>query len=212
MWVRQRPQQNRVNNTKNRSVCSNTERKHEDCDQSEPWILEKLPDGEAEIVHWRVAQTFSLRSVWFASRTLALHFVFIRALPFPKSFRSQRLDWVYSGGAPRWHPGGEKSDHGEKQNDGDECSRIGGSDTVEQAAQEPRCGECARQTEHDADRDERHGLTNNEPKNRRFVRAKRHADSDFVRPLRDRVGHHAINAYGRQEKRSPRKDRKQERV
>jgi hypothetical protein len=51
MWVRQRPQQDRINNTKDRSVRTDTQCKHKNGDEREPWILEKLPDGEAEIAH-----------------------------------------------------------------------------------------------------------------------------------------------------------------
>jgi hypothetical protein len=51
MWIRQRPQQYRVNDAKNRSVRTDAESKHDHCDQSEPRIFEQLPDGETEIVH-----------------------------------------------------------------------------------------------------------------------------------------------------------------
>jgi hypothetical protein len=51
MWIRQWPQQHRVNNAKNRSVRADPEGKHDNSDQSESRILEKLPDGKAEIAH-----------------------------------------------------------------------------------------------------------------------------------------------------------------
>jgi hypothetical protein len=51
MWIRQRPQQHRINHTKNRSVRTDSESEHENGNQGEPRILGKLPDGESEIVH-----------------------------------------------------------------------------------------------------------------------------------------------------------------
>jgi hypothetical protein len=42
MWIRQRPQQHRVNNAKNRSVRADTERKHENRDEREPGLFEQL--------------------------------------------------------------------------------------------------------------------------------------------------------------------------
>src|SRR5882762_6303683 len=49
MRIRQRPQQHRVDDAKNRSVCADTKRKHENGDECECWLLKQLPERESKI-------------------------------------------------------------------------------------------------------------------------------------------------------------------
>jgi hypothetical protein len=49
MRIRERPQQNGINDAKNRSVCTDTERKHDDGDEREPWLLQQLAERELQI-------------------------------------------------------------------------------------------------------------------------------------------------------------------
>ena len=93
-----------------------------------------------------------------------------------------------------------------------ESDRIPRADSEEQAVQQTGGGERTDQSDRDADRDQHHRLADDEPEDGRLRRAERDADADLVGPLRDRVGHHAVNADGGEKERGPGEDGKKQGV
>src|SRR6266404_1964081 len=99
----------------------------------------------------------------------------------------------------------------QEKNDWDqrEARRIVRGNSVETAGQKFREEERAHESDREADQNQPQALTGNEPENVAGLRAERHPHADFLRPLPDRVGHHAIKPERREEEREPREDREE---
>ena len=82
----------------------------------------------------------------------------------------------------------------EEQNDRDISGKISRADPEEQRAQQASRRERADQADRDSDRGHRQALTQNHHQHLPALRAERHPNSDFPRPLRDIVGDHTVNA------------------
>jgi hypothetical protein len=137
-----------------------------------------------------------------------------------KEYRSQ-MDWVSGSGqrlVPPSHLIAAKSDHGidpgcssgwqPHRDDGHGCDDGDGNgeggwihrgETEELLTDDPGCGECERQSQRKADREEQEGFTEDHPHDRWSMGAEGKADADLVRAADDVVADNAVQADGGKE-------------
>src|SRR5438445_3897043 len=88
----------------------------------------------------------------------------------------------------------EQCDTGKQNRDGSKRERIGRANSVNQSGYE--AGEANRSGDSDADADQRdlQSLSQHHPQDVSSGRAKRHANSNFVRALAGQIGNHAVDS------------------
>src|SRR5487761_201757 len=121
------------------------------------------------------------------------------------SFIAQGHERVHLCGAPRRNIAGEKCDGRKHCDYDDEYERVRGFDAVELPGEEPRGRNGPGEANNQTNEREKHSLSHNHPENIERASAERHADADFVRALRNRVSHHAVDPDGGEDQRQCRK-------
>ena len=121
----------------------------------------------------------------------------------------ERDYWIEFRGAPRGQIASDERDGDEQQRDHDECRRIACAHPEEQIRNHARETEGTDQSDDNTDRGQRHALPNDQSQHIGFLRTERHANSDFMGALRDRVSHHAVDAERGEQERGTAEDRKE---
>src|SRR5204863_1162852 len=113
-----------------------------------------------------------------------------------RSFMTQRLHRIDSRCTASGQPAGQDRYTGERYYNGDERHRVSRRGSVEQASDNSRERQRREYTDAETGQREFHSLSNYERKDVDLLRAERHANADFFRPLDHVVGHHAVETDG----------------
>jgi hypothetical protein len=118
----------------------------------------------------------------------------------------ERHDGIHARSAARGNVRSGKRDSDLQKRDAEERNRIVNANIKEEAGQETRKNESARQAKPNADEGQFESLTENHSAHIRELRPKRHAEPDFLGALADRIAHHPIDSDGREQERERRED------
>ena len=122
-------------------------------------------------------------------------------MEFPRVFGlfvAQGDDGIDASRASRGDVARGQSNQRQKQRNGGERKRVCSADTVEQCGHEPSDDERSHDSEADAEKRESRPLAKDEAEDVAAIRAKGHADAEFLGALRDAVSDHAVDADARE--------------
>src|SRR5690348_1735900 len=111
-------------------------------------------------------------------------------------FVSQGNDGINTRGAARWNVAGGQCDRRENYRNDCEGQRIPSAHAEKQRGKKPRESERGRNAYRDTEENQFRAVREDEAEHIRLLRAKRPADADFARSLRNQVRHHPVEANG----------------